>query len=269
VGALEDVAATAVSTPGAVPGADGAGPGADGAGRSADGRRLDAADRYALPRLPTLVPHRPRAASLAEKAYLLIRDRIIRLDLPPGATVNERALMAELDVGRTPVREALHRLADQRLVGIVPRRGIFVTPIDIRDLGAISEVRTRLEGYAGRLAATRASSAQRAETGALLDHLAARHPEADQTELIELDQLVHRHVHRCTHNAYLQATLEEYFVLSLRLWFLVLDNVARLEPAVQEHRDLLAAVRDGDAATAERVLQAHITGFETEIRRAL
>jgi DNA-binding GntR family transcriptional regulator len=231
--------------------------------------QAEGADRYALPRLPTLVPHRGQAASLAEKAYYLIRDRIIRLDLAPGETVNERALMDELDVGRTPVREALHRLADHRLVAIVPRRGIFVTPIDVRDLGAISEVRTRLESYAGRLAATRASAEQRARADELLDHLAARHPEADQTELIELDQLVHRHVHRCTHNAYLQATLEEYFVLSLRLWFLVLDRLERLEPAVTEHRDLLGAVRDGDAPTAERVLQAHITGFEEEIRRVL
>jgi DNA-binding GntR family transcriptional regulator len=215
------------------------------------------------------VPHREQAASLAEKAYYLIRDRVIRLELAPGETVNERALMTDLDVGRTPVREALHRLADKRLVEIVPRRGIFVTPIDIRDLGALSEVRTRLEGYAGRLAAERATAAERAHAGDLLEHVTARHPQADQTELIELDQLVHRHVHRCTHNAYLQATLEEYFVLSLRLWFLVLERIQRLEPAITEHRDLLAAVRDGDADTAERVLQAHITGFEQEIRRAL
>ena len=227
------------------------------------------ADRYVLPRLPTLVPHRPQAASLAEKAYYLIRDAIIRLELPPGGTVNERTLMDELDVGRTPIREALHRLADQRLVEIVPRRGIFVTHIDLRDLGAISEVRTRLEGYAGRLAADRATADERARADELLAHVTARHPRADQTELIELDQLVHRHVHRCTHNAYLQATLEEYFVLSLRLWFLVLDRIERLEPAVQEHRKLLAAVRDGDPDTAEQVLQAHITGFEQEIRRAL
>lgn len=239
------------------------------AGAAGDGTVERPASRYTLPRLPTLVPHRDEAASLTEKAYFCIRDAIIRLRLAPGDTVDERALMRDLDVGRTPVREALHRLADQRLVQIIPRRGIFVTAIDVRDLGSISEVRTRLESHAGRLAAERATEAERAETGALLDHVSARQPGADQTELIELDQLVHRHVHQCTHNAYLQATLEEYFVLSLRLWFLVLDRLEALEPAVTEHRDLLAAIRDRDPDTAERVLDAHIRGFEAAIRRVL
>ena len=76
-------------------------------------------------------------------------------------------------------------------------------------------------------------------------------------------------MHECTHNAYFAGTLDEYFVLSLRLWFLVLDRIERIEPAVTEHRDLLAAVRDGDADGAERVLQAHVSGFEEAIRHVL
>ncbi|MDQ3530288.1 MAG: FCD domain-containing protein, partial [Actinomycetota bacterium] len=95
------------------------------------------------------------------------------------------------------------------------------------------------------------------------------HAVADQTELMRFDQRIHRHVHRCSHNRYLAATLEEYFVLSLRLWFLVLERVTRLEQAVTEHRDLLAAIRDGDSDRAEAVLRDHVIGFEQEIRRVL
>ncbi len=86
---------------------------------------------------------------------------------------------------------------------------------------------------------------------------------------MRFDQRIHRHVHRCTANPFLTATLEEYFVLSLRLWFLVLDRITRLEQAVTEHRDLLVAIRDADAGAAEAVLRAHIAGFENEIRRVL
>lgn len=224
---------------------------------------------YALPDLPTLIPRLQHVPSLAEKAYYLIRDRIIRLELAPGETISERALMDELDLGRTPIREALQRLADQRLVQIVPRRGIFVSHIDIGDLGALSEVRVELEGYAGRLAAERATSTERKHAAELRDTLDQRHPRAGQTELMELDQLVHRHIYKCTHNAYLQTTLEEYFVLSLRLWFLVLERIEQIQPAVRAHLDLLHAVASGDAATAERVLRAHVAGFEEEIRRVL
>lgn len=237
--------------------------------RTAETREADAASRYGLPVLLTVEPERTSAISLAEKAYYLIRDRIICLALAPGVAVNERALMAELGLGRTPIREALQRLADERLVEVVPRRGMFVTAIDIRDLGAIAEVRTEIEGHAARLAARRATPEQREEAGRLLAQLEARHATADSTELMRFDQRIHRHVHRCTANPFLTATLEEYFVLSLRLWFLVLDRITRLEQAVTEHRDLLVAIRDADAGAAEAVLRAHIAGFENEIRRVL
>lgn len=224
-------------------------------------------ERYRLPDLATLVPPRAEAASLAEKAYFLIRDRIITLQLAPGATIDERALMAELDLGRTPIREALRRLGVERLVEVVPRRGMFVAHLDLRDLGAISEIRLELEGHAARLAAERATPEQRATADDLLDLL--DRAAADQISLIQADQWVHRHLHACTQNPYFVKTLDEYFVLSLRLWFVVLDRVSRLDAAVAEHRALLEAVRDGDPDQAEKVLRAHVAGFEQEIRRVL
>ncbi|WP_165491868.1 GntR family transcriptional regulator [Egibacter rhizosphaerae] len=221
-----------------------------------------------LPELRTLVAGDVRPASLADKAYYLIRDAIVALDLPPGTTIDEKALMAELDLGRTPVREALRRLADDRLVEVVPRRGMYVTHVDIGDLAAISELRVEVEGHAARLAAERANARERAAAAELLGHVAA-HEDADQRTLMRVDQMVHRHVHRAAHNPYLQRVAEEHFLLSLRLWFLVLDRVPWLPQAVAEHVELLEAVRDGDSARAELVVRAHIAGFERTVREVI
>ena len=230
--------------------------------------RVDVEDRYALPELVTVVPHVPQARSLSEKAYYLLRDRIVSLDLPPGAALDEKRLMTELDLGRTPIREALRRLADERLVEVVPRRGMFVTHIDVRDLASINEVRAELEAYAGRLAAERATDEDRAAIDGLLGVVDAA-AGADHRELMRVDQHIHRRIHAATRNPYLAATLEEYFLLALRLWFLVLDDLPGLDHAVAEHRALIVAVRDGDASGAEAILRAHVNGFEEAIRAVL
>lgn len=177
--------------------------------------------------------------------------------------------MAELGLGRTPVREALRRLAVERLVEVVPRRGTFVSHIDVRDLAEISEVRVQLEGWAGRLAAERATAAERTRADELRLLLEEEPGPDDPGALMRLDQRIHRHVYECTHNPYLVETLDRYFALSLRLWFLVLERVEVLPRAVAEHRDLLAAVRDGDGEQAERTLRAHVRGFEETIRSVL
>jgi DNA-binding GntR family transcriptional regulator len=220
---------------------------------------------------PVLSIHQPEAAdarSLSDQAYYRIRELIVALELPPGSPISERELMGQLGLGRTPVREALRALARERLVEVYPRRGMFVSGVEVADLAGLSEVRTALESHAARLAAERATAADRAETEALLDELEGT-IEQDERALIDLDQRIHRHVYRCTHNAFLEATLNEYYVLTLRIWFLALDRVVRLEDAVQEHRELLMAIRERDPAMAESAMRRHVTGFEQAIRRVL
>ena len=95
--------------------------------------------------------------SLADKAFYSIRDMIVSLELPPGAVLHEAQLMAQLGVGRTPIREAVRMLAQAKLVEVYPRRGVFVTSVHISDLASLSEVREVLEGHAARLAAERAT----------------------------------------------------------------------------------------------------------------
>jgi DNA-binding GntR family transcriptional regulator len=220
---------------------------------------------------PALSIHQPEAAdarSLSDQAYYRIRELIVALELPPGSPISERELMGQLGLGRTPVREALRALARERLVEVYPRRGMFVSGVEVADLAGLSEVRASLESHAARLAAERATAADRAETEALLDELEGT-IEQDERALIDLDQRIHRHVYRCTHNPFLEATLNEYYVLTLRIWFLALDRVVRLEDAVQEHRELLMAIRDRDQAMAESAMRRHVAGFEQAIRRVL
>jgi len=221
---------------------------------------------------PTLAIHQPEAAdarSLSDQAYYRIRELIVTLELPPGSLVSERELMEQLGLGRTPVREALRRLAGERLVDVYPRRGMFVSGVDVRDLAGLSEVRTTLESRAARLAAKRATDDDREYIELLLEELDESQGELDERTLIDLDQRIHRHIYQCAHNPFLEATLNEYYILTLRIWFLALDRVARLEAAVNEHRELLEAIRDGDAARAEEAMHTHVTGFEQAIRRVL
>jgi DNA-binding GntR family transcriptional regulator len=221
---------------------------------------------------PALSIHQPEAAdarSLSDQAYYRIRELIVTLELPPGSLVSERELMERLGLGRTPVREALRALARDRLVEVYPRRGMFVSGVDVRDLAGLSEVRDTLEPRAARLAAERATDADRDVIELLLAELEQMHDEPDERALIDLDQRIHRHVYSCAHNPFLEETLNEYYVLTLRIWFLALDRVARLEDAIQEHRELLVAIRDGDGGRAEEAMRRHVAGFENAIRRVL
>ena len=218
--------------------------------------------------LHTVVLQSASVRSQGERAYLLIRDQIVTLKLAPGSVIAEASLRQELGLGRTPIREALQRLAHENLVTFVPHRGTFVSDINQTDLHRLTEVRTELEGYAARLAADRATAPDRAEMQVLITELGAI-DESDVYSLMRLDQRIHRLVYQATRNAFLQAMLEESFNLSLRIWFLGLDRGVRLKEAVEEHRQLLDAIVSRDGQKAESVMRRHVAGFEQAIRNVL
>jgi DNA-binding GntR family transcriptional regulator len=210
----------------------------------------------------------PPAASLADRAYHAIREMIVSLDLRPGAVIDERLLMRQLGIGRTPTREALRRLAQEGLVEVYPRRGMFVTSVEIQDLASVAEVRSVLESSAARFAAERANDDDRDAVTALLGEL-ERHDQLDQRGLMTLDERIHRQVYRCTHNQFLEASLEQYYVLALRIWYLALDQARELEQAVLDHREILEAIRDGDGDRAEEAMRRHVEEFEEAMRQVL
>jgi len=214
------------------------------------------------------VPPQGESATLADQAYYELRHMIVSLELPPGATIKEPELTTRLGIGRTPVREALRRLALERLVDVFPRRGMVVTTVDVRDLSRLCEVRVVLEPEAARLAADRATRADLDEINVLRDELGERRRRDDRV-LIDLDERIHRTIYRATHNQLLEETLEWYYTHALRIWMLALDRTRDLGAAVQEHRDLLDAIARGNGERAAHLMHHHVLDFELAMRDVL
>ena len=209
------------------------------------------------------------STSLSEAAYSRIRSMIITLELEPGSLISESALMSTLKMGRTPIREALRSLANEKLVEVYPRRGMFVSRVDVANLSQLSETRAVLEIKAAELAATRSTPADQEITKALIKEIKAIKGDLDMPTLIGLDQRIHHHIYQCTHNEFLASALDNYYAHALRIWFLALDRVEHLADAIIEHRALLEAIASNDPKAASKAMREHVEGFESEIRKSL
>jgi len=206
---------------------------------------------------------------IAERAYVQLRDRIVTLRLAPGTVLREDELMSELGIGRTPLREAIKRLALENLVAVHPRSGTYVTGVDASDIVHISEVRAELEAQAAELAAHRMDAAVRERAEALVVRLGELDPGAvDADALMRLDEEIHRVAWEGSGNPFLLETLERYFALSLRIWYVVLDRVPALGAAVFDHVRLLEAILAGDARRARELMHEHVVEFERAIMAA-
>lgn len=226
-----------------------------------DSRRYDA--------FVTAIPQElePAPTSLAERAYTAIRDRLIMLDIPPMEPIDDVALINSLEVGRTPVREAIKRLELERLVVSYPRRGTFATGVDITDLAYISEIRVQLEPVAARRAALYASPAARVSIAELADAVEALDVRTmERSELMRWDLRVHRSMYRAAGNPHLEDTLIRYGNLATRIFCLFLDRMATFDHHVGEHTAMLRAIAAEDADSAERLARDHVIGFEKAVR---
>lgn len=208
----------------------------------------------------------PASVSLTGQAYAVLRDRLVMLEIKPGEPINEERLRTELGVGRTPIREALKRLEQERLVVAFPRRGTFATDVNISDLSHISEVRRTLEPLASAAAAERATPADRAALTELRSRLDTAAPTGDNTELLRTDVGVHRAIYGCVHNPFLEDTLISYDNLATRIWCVFLPRLSRMAGHVDEHVPLLTAIIEGDAKKAGELASQHVIGFERAIR---
>lgn len=205
---------------------------------------------------------------LSDKAYHLIRHKIITLELPPLSAIDEQALMQDLQLGRTPIREALQRLAVEDLVFFAPRRGIFVSEISITDLQKIFEARLMLEGFCARLAAQRATPEQLAQMESLIDALDRVKP-GDSRALMAIDERFHEALYEAADNEFIADTSRRLHALSFRLWHLVLDRLGNVRAAMDQHVEIAEAIKAGDAQEAEAVIQRHISEFQQEIKAVL
>ncbi len=214
----------------------------------------------------TRVNDEPAAASLTEQAYAVLRDRLVMLEIKPGEPINEERLRTELGVGRTPIREALKRLEQERLVVAFARRGTFATDVNIADLSHISEVRRTLEPLASSAAAERATTDDRTALTELRSQLETAARPGDNTELLRADVGVHRAIYRCVHNPFLEDTLISYDNLATRIWCVFLPRLSGMAGHVDEHVPLLTAIIEGDAKKAGELASQHVIGFERAIR---
>jgi DNA-binding GntR family transcriptional regulator len=205
---------------------------------------------------------------LSDKAYHLIRQKIITLALPPLSPLDEQALMEDLQLGRTPIREALQRLSTEGLVLSAPRRGMFVADISVTDLQKIFELRYVLEGFCARLAAQRATAVQLASIEAVIDELKDL-PDGNSKALMAIDEQFHELLYQAGDNEFLADVLRRLHAFSFRLWHLVLDRLGSVRGAMEQHIEIAAALQARDEERAEALLRQHIADFQQEIKSVL
>ena len=204
--------------------------------------------------------------SLSEQAYAQIRSMIVRLDFAPGDVLREDALQQQLDIGRTPIREALQRLAREHFVTVIPRRGMFVSGIEVSELSMLFETRTVLEPYAARLAAARGTTDHWNEMQAALDGVTHA---TSAEDLMTIDRRCHELMWEAADNRFLLDTLDMLYAQSDRLWHLYLTDVADMNEAVDEHARILDALSSGDGDRAGELVETHLRSFDAEIRHAV
>lgn len=190
--------------------------------------------------------------SLTERAYGELEELIVTLQLEPGAVLSEAALATQLNIGRTPIREALHRLAREGLVMILPRRGILVSEINVRSQLRLLEVRREIERLMARSAAARASQTERAEFRDIAAGMLAAAETGDDVTFMRLDLRFNQLIAEACGNEYAANSMGLMAGLVRRFWFLHHKHVEDMPLAARRHADVALAVADADneAATA-------------------
>ncbi|MEU7708775.1 GntR family transcriptional regulator [Streptomyces nodosus] len=192
---------------------------------------------------------------LSESAHAALRSRLVRCEIMPGERLSEAELRSSLQLGASPVREAIRRLEFEQLVVIFPRSGTFATEIALKDSRSVMELRLQLEGLAATLACTRGSRAEKEDLAALAER---QFRTTDLQECIDLDAAFHRSLYRMTRNDYLITSAEIHFNLALRQWYFCSKVVQTPDWTGVDHRPLAAAIADGDAATADAHIREHV-----------
>ncbi|RKT87542.1 DNA-binding transcriptional regulator, GntR family [Saccharopolyspora antimicrobica] len=206
---------------------------------------------------------------LADRTYAALKSAVLDGTLPPGTGLSVPELARQLDVSRSPVREAVQRLIHDGLATHVPHRGAEVSRVDIEDLRQLYVVRELLEGLAARLATENLDADGLEQLRAILDeHEQALAADADNAAHIELDMRFHRAVREFADNPHLLATLEPitgraHFALH-SLWRS--DDAPRL--ALDEHRAVVDAMASGDPEMAEAAARRHIARLRIRLGQA-
>ena len=211
-----------------------------------------------------------RRVTLAEHAYATLEEEIVTLRRAPGSVLSEGRLAGELDIGRTPVREALQRLAAEGLVTILPQRGILVSQIDQRSYLGLIEARRPLERTLADLAARRATLEERARFAELAARFREAAREGDLEGFMGHDRDFNQLLKQAARSEFCTKMMGLIQGLSRRFFFRF-RAIARLDETAALHADMAAAVADGDggaAAAACDQLMDHNERFAVESLRS-
>jgi len=202
--------------------------------------------------------------TLTEQAYRQLEEQIVTLRLEPGQFLSEHALAEGLAIGRTPIREALQRLAREGLVLVLPRKAILVTDTDPRKQLLVLEVRRELERLLVRAAAERASVAERAQFQAIADGMEAAAEDRDDIAFMRFDRELNALLVKAARNEYAARAMHFLNGHSRRFWYLHYQQAADLPKIARLHADEARAIAKGKpehAAAASDKLINYVESF--------
>ena len=203
---------------------------------------------------------KPTGTRQSDTAYERLRQMVLRGALKPGALIEEAAEMERLGVGRTPLREALQRLAHEDLIEVVPRRGYFVTTISAAEMFQIFEARLNMEIQAVRLAAERVTPDVVAQQNALLAEARAgiADDNRDPAWNLDIDERFHGMIAAASGNRYLAATLTRFYGLSVRTLYLSKIPITLVKDEIANYEAVFDAIAAADVDRAEAAMRRHL-----------
>jgi DNA-binding GntR family transcriptional regulator len=193
-----------------------------------------------------------RSETLTEQAYRLIEEQIVTLRLKPGDVLSEQMLSAATKIGRTPIREALQRLAREGLVTILPRKGILVSDINPRSQLLVLEVRREIERLLSRAGAERATKEQRARFTEIARGMDRAAKTNDDIAFMRLDREFNALMIEAAHNDYAARSMKLLQGLSRRFWYMHYREAADLPLCARLHANQARAMAEGHAEAAAR-----------------
>ncbi len=204
-----------------------------------------------------------------DQMYEAIKQKILDLEVDPTQPIDETVLVRETGGSLTLVRQALDRLEQEGLVVKQRRRWHVARAATASIMMEIFEVRTTLEGMCARLAAERITAEQIERMEKIHRDFERVLHQGDNEALLAVDQKFHQLLYEASGNRFLARALDEMYTLIYRLFFFALDRMGSVRANVEEHHDILEAVKAGDGRTAERLIQQHIIHFQRMVEELL
>jgi DNA-binding GntR family transcriptional regulator len=207
--------------------------------------------------------------SLTQKAYRILEEQIVTLQLPPGSVLSESALAKQYSIGRTPIREALQRLAREGLITILPRRGILVSELDVRRQLRLLELRRELERLMARKACHRASQAEKEAFQIVADGMREAANVNDDILFMRYDRQLNLLLCHAARNEFINSAMALTHGMSRRFWYSHYKQVADLPLCARLHADVASAVAQGQADAAAAAVDVLIDYVEQFTRATL